>query len=56
MRAAALAAALATVLLAGPARAFCVTSACGDQVAGTLCVPEGEGDCGQPLRWRSRCT
>lgn len=38
------------------ALAFCLTSACGDAIAGTQCVPEAEGDCGQPLRWGPRCT
>lgn len=38
------------------AAAFCLTSACGDAVAGTQCVPSAEGDCGEPLRWRTRCT
>lgn len=49
-----LVAAVATT--AGDARAFCLTSACGEAIAGTQCVPAAEGDCGEPLRWGPRCT
>lgn len=52
----ALAAALAVVIAPGEARAYCLTSACGNDTAGTLCVPETDVDCGKPLRWKTRCT
>lgn len=48
--------AAAVAVAPGEARAFCLTSACGDAVAGTQCVPAAESDCGEPLRWSSRCT
>ncbi len=53
-----LAAAAALAALGAPraARAYCFTAACGDETAGTICVPEGEIDCGVPLRWATRCT
>lgn len=38
------------------ARAYCFTSACGEATAGTICVPGALEDCGEPLRWKSRCT
>jgi hypothetical protein len=49
-------AALAALGVPGEARAYCLTSACGDQTAGTVCVPGTELDCGEPLRWKTRCT
>jgi hypothetical protein len=58
-RAAAPAAALVALALSiapRTARGYCLTSACGDAIAGTQCVPEVEGDCGEPLRWATRCT
>jgi len=41
---------------AGHAAAYCLTSACGEEAAGSQCSPSHEGDCGEPLRWRNRCT
>jgi hypothetical protein len=45
---------LLALAIAGPALAFCRTSACelGD---GTRCAPEREEDCGIALRWKERC-
>lgn len=51
-----LAAALALLGAPRPAAAYCLTSACGEQTAGTLCVPGTDVDCGEPLRWKTRCT
>jgi hypothetical protein len=40
----------------GSASAYCLTTACGEDVARSLCSPPHEDDCGEPLRWRKRCT
>ncbi len=56
---AALASVAGLALLVGApadAAAYCFTSACGNATAGTLCVPGLLEDCGEPLRWKSRCT
>jgi len=48
--------AIAAWLAPAPAHAYCLTSACGERVAHTLCSPVHEDDCGEPLRWHTRCT
>ncbi len=40
----------------GSASAYCLTAACGEDVARSLCSPPHEDDCGEPLRWHTRCT
>ena len=53
----ALAAALAAATLgsATEAGAYCRTSVCNGEVAGTLCVPAQSTDCGIPLFWARSC-
>ncbi len=50
-----LALALAAVLAAPPAEAYCRTSTCEDGRPGQRCEPPESGDCGVPLFWNRRC-
>ena len=38
-----------------PAQAYCRTSVCDGEEAGTLCMPSQPGDCGTALAWNRRC-
>src|SRR5262245_26052219 len=56
----AISAALASLLEARGAAAFCRSSACmpaepGGSTQGQICSPAGPGDCGFPLQWRQPC-
>ncbi len=56
----ALATALAALLSAGTAGAYCRTASCDADLAdahtGAVCVPVQESDCGTPLAWPQPCT